>query len=68
MTFHFRDFDFYSEGTIVRLKKHNKHTAKGIAVKFDKVSPQTQKCIKEIINEKILAELMETLKPEYDEQ
>ncbi len=64
MTFHFKNFDFYTEGTIVRLKIRHNSTVDGIAVKFNHVSPQTQKCIKEIINEKILAELMDTLNTE----
>ncbi len=64
MTFHFKNFDFYTEGTIVRLKIRHNSTVDGIAVKFDHVSPQTQNCIKQIINEKILAELMDTLNTE----
>ena len=66
MTFHFKDFDFYSEGSIVRIKIRGGVRIEGIAIGFHDVSPQTKNCIQEIINEKLLGELMETLKPDYD--
>jgi len=67
MTFQFKDFDFYSTCSVIRLKMKEENILEGIAVKFSDVSQQTQKCIKKIINEKILFELMNTLKPEYNE-
>ncbi len=67
MTFSFKDFDFYSEGSIVRLKITENQIIDGVGVKFSHTSPQTKKCIQEIINEKILVELMETLELEHRE-
>lgn len=60
LTFHFKGFNFFAEGHVVRTVQ-NKIPA-GVAVQFQKVSPQTQKCIQEIINEKLLAELMHSVK------
>lgn len=53
--FHFRNFDFLSEGLIVRLPRD------GMAMEFRDVSPQTGKYIQEIINEKILSEIMQMI-------
>lgn len=63
MTFHFKEFDFYTEGIVLRQNMQNSNFAFGLAVNFNQTSPQTKKCIQDIINEKILAELMEKLNP-----
>lgn len=62
IVFHFKDFDFYSDGTVVRISKGDKDSTIGMALKFSEVSPQTEKCIQEIIDEKILWEIMHMLK------
>ena len=66
MVFSFKFFDFYSEGIIVRLQKKTDGTVEGMAIKFKEVSPQTKKCIQEIINEKLLSEIMNTMNMKHD--
>jgi PilZ domain len=61
MIFSFKDFDFYSDGNVVRVSSETDAT-KGIAVEFKDVSSQTQKCIGEIIDEKILSQIMDAIK------
>lgn len=51
LLFHFRNFDFYADGIVVR-------TGRGMALEFKEVSPQTERYIQEIIDEKILSEIM----------
>jgi len=60
--FHFRNFDFYADGSIVRINRDSDKSAKGLAVAFRQVSPQTEKYIQEIIDEKILSEIMDMIK------
>lgn len=64
MTIHFNDFDFFSEGVIVRRGGSDAKMPAGLAVKFQNTSPQTQRYIQNIIDEKILGELMQKLDPE----
>jgi len=61
MIFSFNDFDFYSDANVVRVSREAEKT-KGIAVEFQNVSKQTQKCIGEIIDEKILSQIMDAIK------
>ena len=61
MIFSFNDFDFYSDAKIVRISNEPGRT-RGIAVEFKDVSHQTQKCIGEIIDEKILFQIMDAIK------
>lgn len=60
--FHFRNFDFLAEGSIVRINKGDGAASGGMAVSFKKVSPQTERYIQEIIDEKILSEIMDMIK------
>lgn len=61
MTFNFNNFDFYSKGSLVRISNQPEEK-QGIAVEFKEVSVQTRKYIREIIDEKILAQIMDTIK------
>ncbi len=61
MVFNFNSFDFYSDGNIVRVSNKSDEN-QGIAVEFKEVSKQTQRCIGDIIDEKILTEIMDTIK------
>lgn len=54
LLFHFRNFDFYADAIIVR-------TGEGMALEFKEVSPQTERYIQEIIDEKILSEIMQMI-------
>ncbi|MBN2656239.1 MAG: PilZ domain-containing protein [Spirochaetales bacterium] len=60
--FHFRNFDFLAEGSIVRINRGGENGTSGLAVSFKEVSPQTERYIQEIIDEKILSEIMEMIK------
>lgn len=61
LLFHFRDFDFLAEARIVRMKVQSDGTPEGIALEFIEVSPQTERYIQEIIDEKILSEIMDKI-------
>lgn len=56
MTFNFKGFKFLSEGIIKRVEKYEDM---GIAVEFQRVSPQTSVFLKQIIDEKILLKIMD---------
>jgi hypothetical protein len=61
MTISFKDFDFYCIGFIVRT------VPAGIAIEFREITPQTKDCIKRIINDRILGNLMKKIDPEQGE-
>ncbi len=58
--FTFKGFDFYSDGTVVRLEGTETSTT-GMAIAFKEVSHQTQAFITKIIDEKILSDIMKTI-------
>jgi len=60
MYIHFREFRFLVEGEVLRTRTPQEG-APGLAIKFKNISPQTDKFIEEIINEKILTRLMEKM-------
>ncbi len=66
MTIQFKDFDFFTEGMVVRRISRGGFQPEGLAVKFERTSPQTKTCIQNIINEKLLSELMQKLNPKED--
>jgi Tfp pilus assembly protein PilZ len=63
MTIQFKEFDFFTEGLVVRRIASGGFQPEGLAVKFEHTSPQTKTCIQNIINEKLLSELMQKLNP-----
>lgn len=62
LLFHFRDFDFLADGNVVRLVPEASGATAGMALEFREVSPQTERYIQEIIDEKILSEIMHMIK------
>ena len=64
MLIRFKEFDFFTEGKVVRIARGDDYKPEGLAVQFLSTSPQTQKCIQSIINERLLNELMEKLNPD----
>jgi Tfp pilus assembly protein PilZ len=66
MTIQFKEFDFFTEGVVVRRIVSGGFQPEGLAIKFERTSPQTKSCIQNIINEKLLSELMQKLNPKED--
>ncbi len=64
MLISFKEFDFYTEGTVVRTNRSGMFQPDGIAVQFRNTSPQTKHCIQQIIDERILSDLMSKLNPD----
>ncbi|MBN2618827.1 MAG: PilZ domain-containing protein [Spirochaetales bacterium] len=58
MDFSFNEYLFYAEGRIVRCDKDGSGFVSGVGLEFVNVSPQTIKILNNIINEKILSEIM----------
>ncbi len=64
LTIRFRDFNFFTEGVVVRINMGKNLQPDGFAAEFHNTSLQTKKCIQDIINEKILSGLMDKLNPD----
>jgi hypothetical protein len=60
-TLFFKGCKFYSDTQVKRISKNDDGFIEYIGIKFINVSSQTQQILKDIINEKILSELIQTI-------
>lgn len=57
----FKDFNFQTQGKVVRLQSGGAPDQQGIALEFQGVSLQTSRCIQSIIDERILNSIMKKM-------
>lgn len=66
ITLFFKGCKFYSDTQVKRISNNDEGFIDHISVQFIKVSTQTEKILKDIINEKILSELIQTIDTGHD--